>query len=119
MVTKLDLNRVCDKIIQDFLEFMLQIFGFPEHFIRLILKCVSTTTISIVCNGEISTPFTSMRGLRLGDPVSPLPFVHCCSGLTVLILKIQNLGNWKGVNFGHNSLWIIHMAFADDIVLFG
>ena len=119
MTIKLDLSKVYDTISWEFLEFMLQKFHFPHRFILLIMRCVSSVSFSISCNGLTFPSFVPSRGLRLGDPLSPLLFVICCLGLSHLISHYQQLGNWKGIHFGHHSLWLLHMVFADDIVLFG
>lgn len=75
--------------------------------------------ILVLCNRKISQPFLPRRGLRQRDPLSPLLFVICCSGLSALISKYLQHGKWKDIYFGHNSPWLTHITFADNIVLFG
>jgi hypothetical protein len=45
------------------------------------MNCVSTVRYQIKVNGDFTEQFTSMRGLRLGDPLSLYLFVICAEGL--------------------------------------
>lgn len=94
---------------------MLHNFHFHDQFIRLIMRCVSSTSISILCNEEVSTPFLPSRGLCQGDPLSPLLFIICLFSLSTLISRYQHHQVWKGIHFGHKSPWLTHMTFTDNI----
>lgn len=64
------------------------------------MRCVSTPSISILRNGEVSSLFSPLRGLRQGDHLSPSLFIICFSGLFALISIYQCNQVWKGLHFG-------------------
>jgi exonuclease III len=68
---KLDLEKAFDNVNWDFLTLCLQDFGFPDITIKLIMHCVSSSTFSILWNGNKLPPFKPSHGLRQGDPLSP------------------------------------------------
>jgi len=49
------------------------------------MKCVTTTSYSILLNGEVYGFFKGDRGLKRGDPLSPLLFVLLMDYLTGLL----------------------------------
>lgn len=54
-----------------FLEQVLKAVGLEDPFIKLVMFCVSTTTLSVMWNGGANTDaLRPRRGLRQGDPLS-------------------------------------------------
>lgn len=47
---------------------------FSKTFIRLIHECILTISFSLLVEGEATNRFYGGRGLRQGDPLSPLLF---------------------------------------------
>lgn len=64
LAIKLNMIKAYDSINWSYLEFMLPKLLFAEQFIRLIMKCVSTISISILINGEPSPWTYPSQGLR-------------------------------------------------------
>jgi hypothetical protein len=79
---------------------------------------VSSATLSINWQGTASDPFSSTRGLRQGDPISPYLFILCLERLGHSIQDAVVMGNWKPFKVGRGiGPAISHMCFADDLIL--
>ena len=65
--------------------------------------------------------FGSSRGLRQGDPLSPLLFVLVMEDLGRMLNKAINDGHVSGFGVGNlegRSLVVSHLLFADDTLIF-
>ena len=69
-------------------------------------------------NGSPSREFIPERGLRQGDPLSPLLFNLVGEVLHCMLSKAERVGLFQGVNFGNNGDTVSHLQYADDTVLF-
>jgi hypothetical protein len=75
LILKLDFEKAFDKIEHSTILSLLKARGFhPKwlHWIELILKSGSS---AVLLNGVTGKKFYCVRGVRLGDPLSPLLFV--------------------------------------------
>lgn len=72
---------------------------------------------TLLINGNTEGFFEAKRGLRQGDPMSPLLFVLCMDYLTRILACIGDLQEFKYF-IGCSTLKINHMCFADDLILF-
>lgn len=59
----------------DFIKDMLVALGFPYHFVKIIVTCLTSTTFALTVNGSPLKFLKAKRGLRQGDPMYPLLFV--------------------------------------------
>ncbi|XP_028067839.1 uncharacterized protein LOC114270505 [Camellia sinensis] len=118
LVIKIDLEKVYDKLSWDFLRATLEEFNLNQHWIDLIMSCVAFVSFSILWNGETMNNFSPGRGLRQGDPLSPYLFVLCMERLSNMIKVQVEKGKWKGLKASNNSPPVLHLFFADDLLLF-
>jgi hypothetical protein len=70
----LDQEKAHDRIHPEYLTKALMKFGFPEAFVKTITAMFFQTKVHTAINGYLATPITQGRGLRQGDPISPLLF---------------------------------------------
>lgn len=118
MVMKLDLEKAYDKVNWDFLEASLDHFGFPEKFITIIMRCVRTTSLSILWNRETTAAFKPSQGLRQRDPLSPYLLVIYIEFLSHMIHQAVERKLWSPLQIGKNGIKFFHLFFADDLILF-
>lgn len=86
--------------------------------VNIIIKCVSSSKLSILWNGGRTEEFKSSIGLRQGDPLSPYLFVLCIEKLALLIQDKVEAGYWKPVSVAKGGPGLTHLLFADDVLLF-
>ena len=91
--------------------------GFGHRWCRWIKACISTVRFSVLVNGSPPGFFSSSRGLRQGDPLSPLLFLLVMEVLSRMLRKTVEGGFITGFNIG-SDVSISHLLFADDSILF-
>ena len=81
---KLDLARAFDSLAWPFLLEVLRQYGFGNRFMEWIAILLSSASTRILMNGEPGPPIWHRKGLRQGDPVSPLLFVIAINALATM-----------------------------------
>ena len=115
---KLDMSKAYDRVEWQFLERMMSKMGFPRRYVQLIMGCVTSTSFSILVNGQPTERFVPSRGLRQGDPLSPFLFIICAEGLSSLLRDAEAKKEIHGLKIGKKVDAISHLFFADDSILF-
>jgi hypothetical protein len=70
---------------------------FPEKWIQWIKQVVNGGRVGIILNGEPGEFFGTYKGLRQGDPLSPLLFNLVADALASILKKGSQEGLIKGL----------------------
>ena len=101
--------------------YVLSRMGFGERWITWIRQCVSSASFAILVNGSPTDFFLASRGLRQGDPISPLLFLLVMEVFTRMLLAAASAGLLSGFVVGRRNATTInvsHLLFADDTIVF-
>lgn len=96
---------------------MLYGLQFPDSFIQRIMECVTTPKFSIMINGNPCGFFSSRRGLRQGDPMSPYLFVLAMDYLSRMLKELPSMSLFR-YHPKCKSIKLVQLCFADDITAF-
>nr|CAD1829771.1 unnamed protein product [Ananas comosus var. bracteatus] len=113
---KIDFERAFDQVDWSFLLDLLQARGFSQRWISWIRSFLHSASTSVILNGTPGKSFPCRRGLRQGDPLSPLLFILCVDVLyrLIQIAVIERL--LPDVGIGNARLHTLQ--FADDLIIF-
>ncbi|XP_062108509.1 uncharacterized protein LOC133819318 [Humulus lupulus] len=81
------------------------------------MVCVRNTSYSLLMNGRVQGSFKGKKGLRQGDPMSPLIFVLIMEYLTRSLQHAAQISNFR-YHPMCKSLKLLNLCFADDLILF-
>ena len=115
---KIDLEKAYDRLEWPFIRDVLELYRLPPSLIKLIMSCVSSSSVSILLNGGKLEPFHPSRGIRQGDPLSPYLFIMCMVVLGFLISWRCEENLWDLVQASRGGQAFSYIFFADDLVLF-
>lgn len=118
MATKIDLEKAFDRLSWDFIDDTLVDANIPERLRRLIMHCVTTSSMQVLWNGQPTSAFHPQRGIRQGDPLSPYIFVLCIERLSQAISQEVYHDSWKPIQLKRGGPLLSHLFFADDLILF-
>lgn len=87
----LDQEKAYDRVHPEYLRKTMIRFGFPVNLTNVFMSLFFGTKVSISINGWLAPPFEQRRGLRQGDPLSPLLFNIALEPLLRYILSNTNI----------------------------
>lgn len=119
MFIKLDMAKAYDWVSWEFLQNILLAFGFKDEWVSWVLSCVTSSSFSVLINGESSNWFSASRGLRQGDPLSPYLFIIMAEGLGRFIKSQVRQGRIHGWSWNNDLPPYCHLQFVDDTALMG
>ena len=114
---KVDIKKAYDTISWSCILGILASMGTPVYLLECIKACITTPFFSVSVNGELAGFFASKRGLRQGDPLSPLLFILAMEALS---RSLSVAGRNQDFQFHPKckEFNLTHLAFADDVFLF-
>lgn len=118
LVWKIDLEMAYDIVDRDFLLWTLEKKGFGKRWIQWIMRCLDHPYFSVMINGVSKGFFSSSKGIRQGDPLSPFLFTLVADGFNALMSRAVDLGLIKGFRSSHSGPTVSHLQFANDTICF-
>jgi hypothetical protein len=118
IILKLDFEKAYDKVNWDFLQQVLRMRGFPRLWCQWMEKVVTKGSVCVQVNDDLGHFFQTGKGLRQGDPRSPILFNMVVDVLAILIERAKSQGFLNGVvpYLVEDGLSILQ--YADDTILF-
>ena len=121
LVCKLDIEKDYDHVNWRFLLLVLEKMSFGPKWRNWILFRISTVRMKVLVNGTPTEFFSTFRGLRQGDPLSPYLFVLMMEAFSNLISRVEEKGfirGFKVMGRRGEGVSVSHLLFADDTFLF-
>ncbi|XP_042519177.1 uncharacterized protein LOC122092947 [Macadamia integrifolia] len=115
---KIDIKKAYATISWHFLFLVLRKFGFSEKWVTWLHQMLISTKISIMVNEGPQGYFDVERGLRQGDPISPLLFIIAEEVLSRGIKSLIHMNKLKPLQGLRGVPAPSHILFADDIFIF-
>lgn len=116
LLLKLDITKAFDTVRWDYLLQLLQLKGFLPRWRNWISNILCTSTTRVLLNGCPSNPIHHGRGLRQGDPLSPLLFIMAIDPLHQLLENATDRGLLSPLN--GRSARLQTSLYADDAAIF-
>jgi exonuclease III len=118
LLLKIDITKAFDTLEWPFLITVLRGFGFCEKFCNWIDTILKSASLSISINGKMHGYFNCTRGVRQGDPLSPLLFCIAEEVLSRNISKLVADGQLLSFKGTRNVSVPSHCLYADDVLIF-
>ncbi|KAJ6817592.1 uncharacterized protein M6B38_410995 [Iris pallida] len=113
---KLDLRKAYDTVNRDFLCQLMLAMGFDERWVARVRECICSPTFSVLIQGTPYGFFSSSRGLRQGDPLSPYLFTLVMEYFTCLMdLAVHSRRIVPLFRLVHPV--VSHLIYADDLLV--
>ena len=118
LALKVDIAKAFDTLDWSFLLKVLKKFGFSETFCKWIHSILMSAKLSVSINGKMHGYFSCSRGVRQGDPLSPLLFCLAEEVISRCLTKQVMAGKLKLIQGTRDIPIPSHILYADDMMIF-
>ncbi|KAL8513125.1 hypothetical protein ACS0TY_019345 [Phlomoides rotata] len=115
---KVDIQKAFDTVSWDFLLVVLEAFGFDARFTRMVKVILTSARLSILFNGSPHGYFGCTRGVRQGDPLSPLLFCIAEDVLARLIDRVVYHRYFHPAFALNRFCCPTYLLYAGDVLVF-
>jgi hypothetical protein len=99
VILKLDFEKAFDLVEFSIVLDMLRAKGFPDKWILWVESLMNSATTSVLLNGTAAKEFMCKRGVRQGDPLSPILFAIAADLIQCAINHEYQLGRLPTPHF--------------------
>jgi hypothetical protein len=115
VLLKVEIAKAFDSVAWPFLLEVLEHIGFRRRWRNWMSILLSTASTKVLLNGRLGERITHARGLRQGNPISPMLFVIVMEALNTFIREADHhvaLSPLPGRAIAHRA-----SLYADDLVV--
>jgi len=116
ILLKLDINKAFDSVSWPFLLEVMRRLGFGSVWCDIISGLLATSSTQVLLNGSLGERIQHQRGLRQGDPLSPMLFILVMDVLYYLVKKAADENLLQPL--ARRALEHRISLYADDVVFF-
>jgi hypothetical protein len=118
VIFKIDFEKAYDKVKWSFVQQTLRMKGFSHKWCQWIASFIQGGHVGIKVNDQVGNNFQTYKGLRQGDPLSPILFNIVADMLALLIKRAKDAGLLSGVipHLVDDGLSILQ--YANDTIIF-
>ncbi|GKF38783.1 cysteine-rich receptor-like protein kinase, partial [Tanacetum coccineum] len=116
LIFKVDFEKAYDSLNWRFLQDIMKRMAFGEKWCNWVEYFLRFASMSIPVSGSPTEEFCLERGVRQGDPLSPLLFILAAEGLNAIVNEAAEYGIFRGVKVGRNMVVVSHLQYADDTI---
>lgn len=114
LLLKVDFAKAFDIVSWTFLDNTLKQMNFEDKWRNWIKGCLKSARVSVLINGTPTPEFSTERGLRQGDPLSPFLFILAGEALNIMMDAAISQQIFVPMSVGSNDTVLSHLQFADD-----
>ncbi|WVZ67109.1 hypothetical protein U9M48_016236 [Paspalum notatum var. saurae] len=118
VILKLDFEKAYDKVKWSFLQQTLRMKGFSSKWCNWIHQMVTNGCVEVKVNDNVREFFHTKKGLRQGDPMSPILFNLIADMLAILIARAKVNGQFGGLVPHLVDEGLSILQYADDTIIF-
>ncbi|GJU85565.1 RNA-directed DNA polymerase, eukaryota, reverse transcriptase zinc-binding domain protein, partial [Tanacetum coccineum] len=114
---KVDFEKDFDSVSWKYSDFIILNLGIGSKWCTWIRACLNSARALVLVNGSATSEFSIKHELRQGDPLSHFLLILVMEGLHCALSNVVNSGLICGAKFDSPEITILHLFYADDVVI--